>query len=729
MPRLSDNYYQRKCYFERNQVPTQTVMKNKMTPALANVYFKSMTPKLKVLAGLEPPMKGGGNDWYVPPHEILAGRTVMKPVKNEHLSKLGFNGIDFFGERLVKDHRREMEEEKRRILEANDDSWKQRIELTCCRLWDDSSREAAKQNTSKIQQAFHEFTDIYKTSINKIETMLFDAAMKEIERNKENTHLKMKLRYEKFLKHQATTLYNQYENILGKEKQRQKNEFIQNIDRGRNAIANQLHDIKLDKHMAVEKLRLFLECQNLACQTYVALKEREECKKEMDASEHEHRKKMNKLSEEITIKEIEIKFARERERKRQEFIKIWKKKVCHVVKRFQDFVGYCLNLLPEHADFFLNMETLMLLQLSEALENPSVESIFVSEKESYKGPTPKPHPFYVFCDKGFKPKLDDTLCPKHCTSSASQLPVVVVNDRFIYAACDNLEVFPETVKDFIEGKRGNEKDFTDDHDYTFDIPVKCTSSQQLLELKLESSIMQILQKELPNVNNVPIDCCYCKIPYCFCSPLHASQIKIDRPVQQSRVEIPKKIPSGEKIVSRETELEHLREPKWDSYMKYIEPQKCKCGKRAKKHLEEHLPAYMRKMSKYEAPELPTYETCSLETLKILVKEARGKKTPPPTPEKAPSKTRTIGTQYTDEEYENLCTCFSDEELDKILQRLATEAKYYAPPKMKVVDGSVSPSFIDKPTTTFATERAVSLRRLINDSPELEEIFRKEDCKF
>lgn len=81
---LSDNYYLRKCHLQRDQVPTQTMMKTKMSPALAAIYFNSMTPKLRIVAGLEPLLKGGGTDWYVPPEELLKGRSVLKPIEKKN---------------------------------------------------------------------------------------------------------------------------------------------------------------------------------------------------------------------------------------------------------------------------------------------------------------------------------------------------------------------------------------------------------------------------------------------------------------------------------------------------------------------------------------------------------------------------------------------------------------------------------------------------------------------
>lgn len=722
MFRLSDNFYQRKCYLKQNEVPTQSVMKNKMSPPLANVYFKSMIPKLKVLAGLEPPMRGGGSDWYVPPEDLLQGRAAMRPERNEYLKKLGFNGISYFGEKIVALHHKSMDEEKEKALLESDQTWKDNIETSCRQQWEDTSKESAKKNTEKIQSAFQEFTTLYTTSITKIETLMFEATVEEIKRIREEAFQKMTVRYQTYLKQQATMLYDRYTEKLNAEKARLKAKFIENLALTRTNIGAQLHDINVEKHVAIEKLRNLLECQNLACQVYVALKEREVCEKEMELSKHEHQKKAKALKETIAMKDFEIRLAKEKERKRQEFNQIWQKKVCEVVKKFQMFVSYCLNSLPDHADFFLNMEKLMMLQLDSALENPCAESIFITDEDLFHTPIPRPHPFFLFCDKGYKPHLKQDLCPKHCTSSASQLPVVVVNKRCIYAACDNFEKFSDKIKQYIHGHRGDDKDFIDDHDYACNIPVTYTQSQQILELKLESSIMQILQKEHPNLKELQTECCICKIPYCFCSRLQATKMPSDVTVEPVKEDSIHSIPSGNKLETRKSELVLEREPKIESYIDFVETKKCKCARTAKKNLREHLPAYMRKMSIFEDPALPHYEPCSVATLKSLVRKAQRKRTPP-IPVIVPSRTKEVATQYSDQEFDILCTCFSMDEIERLFKDIFVANKPIDDLQLS------SSSDLHKEASSFATERALSLRQLLAGSPNLEEIFKKPDCDF
>ncbi|XP_075981646.1 uncharacterized protein LOC142980197 [Anticarsia gemmatalis] len=723
---LSDNYHLRKCFFKRNQVPTQSTIKKYMSPPLANVYFKSMSYKLKVLAGIEPPMKGGGDNWYIPPKELLKGRIAMQPIQRKHLSKLNYLGVDEYGMKFIQIHRDRMNTDRDRMLATWDNNCKRRVEQQCRQQWLDCTAEAARENTSIIKNAFHQFSMLYTTSTTQIQDKMLHAAIEKIKKYREFTFLTQSSKYEMFVRQQAGMLYDRYTDKLNKEKNRLKETFLDNLNTNRAAWGRQLHDINVEKHAAIEKLRKYLECQNLACQVYVALKERDVCTKDIDLSERRHKKKITTLTDTLTIKDLKIECAIEKERKREEFNTIWLKKVCHVVKKFQLFVSYCLKALPEHADFFINMEKLMLLQLNETLDNPEAESIFETDVDWYQpSPVPEPHPYYLFCDKVNKRKVDRDLCPKHCTSSGSQIPAIVVNKHCIYSACDNFQLFGDKLTSDMSILR-DDADLEDDFNYDFAVPVKSTASQQLRELKLESSLLQVLQKELDNTGR-GVDCPGCNMgPSCPCFFLCSEKLKSKPQEQSVMTEKPAAPISRGKTLTRATELLHERQPKAESYLKYVESKKCACAKMAKKHLEAHLPPYMRQTSTYEAPELLSYEPCSLITLKSLVKRARGIKAPPPPPAKVPSRTKDVGIQVADGEFDILCTCFSNESVFLFASGINTMT---TDNWFKVVDSSVSTSYLSKDSKSFAEDRAKSLLNLVEHTPAIVEIFKKNECTF
>lgn len=733
MNRFSENYYLRKCYLETDQVPTQSVMLKTMSPGLAKVYFKSMTPKLKVLAGLEPPLKGGGNDWFVPPEDLLKGKTVLRPIKKELLTKLGFNGLAHYGNSILNNHIESRKDETNKALLENDINWKYTVDEYCKRQYTELSRRAALKNSNKIKDAFREFTLLYTSSINKIEGLLLDGAVEEIKRVKEVIHSKMANKYKRLLKQQATMLYDRYSEKLQKKKEEFKDQFIQNVEQMRTELSNNLHDINLEKHIAIEKLRKLLECQNLACQIYVAMKEKDERKKILEKTEQKHKKVVKLLQEEIERNDVEIEVAKEDERKREQFTRIWQKKVCQVIKHFQEFIAYSLKMVPEQAEFFLNVEKLLLLHLSTAVDNPSVESLFEPVNEGFHTTESEPRPFYLFCDEDFKPQIDKGMCPKSCNSNSSvdncQLPVIVINKKCIYAACSNLEKFADTIEQFVKSQRETEPDLNDNHDYTYNIPIKYTPSQELLELKGQSSLMQILQKDKPNTKGVPTEClCPCKLPYCFSKQARASTSVANE--QRLKEQLLSPILTENNLeLSKEIELTHVREPKWESYFEFLEPKPCKCAKVAKKGLQEHLPPYMRIMSAFAYPELPYYEKCSLTTLRKLVRKARSKVTPTVVANLSVSKTKNIGTQYSDQEFEYLCTCFDDKQaiiiLNKLLEDVVmltkTEKEHY-------IEKSLSRSYLHR-VESFVNDRVISLKNLLNECPELVELFNKRHCYF
>lgn len=726
---LSENYHLRKCYLKTDTVPTMTMMKKKMSEKLAAVYFKTMTPQEKVIAGLEPSLKGGGGDWFVPPQELLIGRNVLKPTTKDVLSKLNHKGIDILGSHQFKKHRKLLEREREELMLDCDINHRTDVQLISSAIAESTAQEAEKKNTERMIEAFGYFTQLYRESLGKFELLFHEAAIAEIQRTRESTIRYMEKHFADALKTQATDLYNQYAERLEGAKTELKNQFINTLEIMRTAMGDNLHDLNLDKHLAIENLRKYLECQKLACQVYVALKERDKCAQETKAANRKHKKEVRELDEKLALVDFELYLARNKEKKRKEIVTIWQKKICHVIKKFQVFVSYCLSTLPDHAEFFINMEKLMLIQLSHVLEKPTAESIIEIEEEKFHTPIPIPQPFYLFCDRGVKTDVDEKLCPKRAASSASQMPVIVINKRCMYAACDNFEEFNTKIKQYIHGARGDDADFEDNAIYPLYVPVKYTSSTQLLDLKLESSLLQVLQQELPNIRSLPVKPDFHDFS-CLCAPCYIPYIDgRESPLQTLSSKDSAKKPVR---ISRSVELIHERQPKWESYFNYVEAKKCMCTKKAMKHLSANLPPYMQKTSKYDQAEIPKYEMCSVAELKMLVKAARNESTPPPSVAPGPSKTKNVGTQFEDIELAILCSCFNDIEIDKIFSELTINPTGAVSPistndEFKVVDSTSS--YLDKRESSFITDRILSLRNIVEDMPDLTEIFNKKDCSF
>lgn len=740
---LSENYHLREYFLRTQEVPSQSVIRKKMSEPLAALYFNTMTPKLKVLAGLEPPLKGGGGDWYVPPQDLLEGRAVLKPLKKAHLSRLNYIGIDDICMKLVENQRKIKILDENKTLSEHDKKWRQLVQEKCEQVFKDVSAKEANKNSDNIRKGVEEFSSLYALAITNIETVLFNGAASEINRIENEAMQKMNDKYETSLKHQATALYNTFTNRLETEMVKLRGEFVETLATYHDELRNQIHDLNVEKHISIEQCRKFLECQRLACQVYVALKEKEECKKDIKLTDEIHKKKVTILSDEIAKQVYEISGRGLKEKMQLEFEIIWQKKVSQIMKYFHTFISYCLSLLPEHADFFINMEKLLLLHLDEVLENPSAESIF-EEMESFKAPSPAPHPFYLFCDRSKKGELplEKDLCPKRCTSSASHMPVIVVNKRCLYAACDNFQQFTNKVKHYIQGKRGDDMDFTDNHVYEYDVPVKYTTSQHLAELKLESSLLQILRHELADTRE-PIVCSVCKRPYCFCTS-HAAKPKHAVTREKAATKYNVSNATSAKNISKDICEVHRTEPRIESYLKAIVPKRCTCSKTAKKHLDEHLPMYMKKVAVFDAPYyLPSYEPCSLATLKDMVRNARGGVALPIEPKD--SKTRDVATQYNDEQYDNLCACLSEEmDIDNLMKAKPAELSKYYRPSITATDFDFLDSHSPTSVSDFSSassnarcardrareaalereqQKAHYLKASVNAVPELEEIFK------
>lgn len=718
MPKFSDNYNLRKFYLEHDQVPSQSMMREKMSPALAAVYFKSMGPRYKVLAGLEPPMKGGGCDWLVCPTTVMKGKTVLKPIHHEHLIRMNHIGVAELGTVAHQVHKKNILAEKAKIQADSDSKWKEFLREAHIEHWQTMTDKCENENAEYVRELFNQFADAYQTSTNRIEQLLSDAAETQIAKIRAETREQMNQRYKDFLKYQSVTIMDRHRKQFHDEKARLKSKFMEDVEAEKAATANTIHSLHVDKHEAIANLRKFLECQNLACQIYVSLKEQETYDKQIELCKYQHNKKLKTLTEELAVKELTIKLAAEIQKKHKEEHEKLRQRLCKIVKKFQIFVSYCLNTLPEHAKFFINLEKLILLQINETLQDPRADSIILEEPDEFHAPVPRPRPFYLFCDKGYKAQVDESMCPSKRGSDVSQLPVIVVNQRCMYAACDNLVQFTDKFKNHLFHKRGDDADFIDDLRYEHCVPVKYTNSQQVTEIKLQSSLLQILQQEALCRKNV-FNCEVCKMPCCYCTTPKTQEIQTK--------EAPVKLKTSNKtlpVAGRSTILEHEREPKLERYFKYVKPQKCTCGKMVKKHLKENLPAYMTSTSKYETLELQNYEKCPVTTLKRLVKKANYQvEYSPPVPEVI-SRTKDASTQYSDVQFEWLCNCFSNSEVDLLLKDYMIGQK--PDPKSEESSGMtvqpVSASFLQQTASSFATDRAESMRQLLNNSPEVEELF-------
>ncbi|KAJ8717407.1 hypothetical protein PYW08_005806 [Mythimna loreyi] len=708
---FSENYRLRQYYLQEQHVPVQSVLKRYTTSNFAALLFKFINPKLKVLVGLEPPLKGGGRDWYVYPKEILGeNRAVLKPLAHEILHKINHFGIEHLGFQIIIAHYKNLPKD---MLQESNNVWKNRVEKFRLEQSNKNANLLPQNNTDNIKYVFDLFSAIYQTSLNNMRSIFHEGLINHFKISLEETVLRMKNRYSVLCKSQALLITYDATVKLKQEKARLKAKFIENLGTCRTETTKTLYDLNVDKHIAAEKLRTLLEHQKTSCQIYGYLKEKDECFKEIEKKNQQQKKYVKHLTKASDLLNFETSFVEQKERKIQERYSNWLQKARHVVKNFQLFISYCLNMLPDHADFFINMEKLLLLQFSEILENPIAESTIAVEEKQSNTPVPQPKPFYLFCDRGYKAQVALNLCPKHSdTSSASKVPVIVVNKRCLYTVCNNFEQFSNKPKEYIHGNRGDDTDIEDDLVYEDFVPVQYTTSQQLLETKLASSLLQILLHNKSNIKKVPVTAH--DMPHC--SNTSAEEVKKTmKPREKSKEQIMPMVQSQTNNTADTSaninRLEHAREPRLERYLKQIEPKVCGCGKSCKKQLVEHLPMYMRKTSKFDTLELGNYETCSEEALKKLVKRSRPERDPSPI---VPIfKTKDISTQYSDEQFNFLCTCSSHNNIDSF-EKVRTENHFSF--------GKVSPSFMKATQSSFAIDRAHSLRKLIKDTPELTEIF-------
>lgn len=87
-------YKNRKDLMESLQIPKlSTAVKNLGKP-LSNVVFKQCQEALLDLWGLEPPLKGPGDELWTSPSDLLIGKVCLKPpLTSKHIQALTHQGI------------------------------------------------------------------------------------------------------------------------------------------------------------------------------------------------------------------------------------------------------------------------------------------------------------------------------------------------------------------------------------------------------------------------------------------------------------------------------------------------------------------------------------------------------------------------------------------------------------------------------------------------------------
>uniref|UniRef100_A0A2H1V1Z7 SFRICE_007211 n=1 Tax=Spodoptera frugiperda TaxID=7108 RepID=A0A2H1V1Z7_SPOFR len=118
--------------------------------------------------------------------------------------------------------------------------------------------------------------------------------------------------------------------------------------------------------------------------------------------------------------------------------------------------------------------------------------------------------------------------------------------------------------------------------------------------------------------------------------------------------------------------------------------------------------------------------CSVEKLKELVQSARKGPSVVEKVESKSSKTKSIGTKCSDIDFQNACTCFSDTligSLDPALFKVPTRES-----SRVVADSNISTTYMTQPIESFALDRAFSLRNILDDVPDLQDVFKKMKCE-
>lgn len=581
MSKIHEDYYLRKYYLENSKMPTQKMMTRKMGETLSSFYFNEMNDKLKALAGIELRTPLGAGNWCASPADILKGKNALKSVTKDFISHLKYINPYVLGEQVLRTESRLIKLRNQKVVAQNTQQWKEIIKKKCEEHEEIFTKEIVSDYKRNINVELKKCYATYMESMKQIENILRYSATNAVKQFREQTWELVKGYYKMQLQKQEIDLTDKYRNVLHKKKDKLRHKFIYNLQLNRTKAMAVIHDVKVEKLQTVEKLRNYFAYQNLACQLYVFLMEKEECERQKNELVNVHTEKINKLNTKMEVLEEELCNAKKKETKQRENYKYVEEKVYEIIRKFQLFVTYCLKLMPEHAEFFVNMENLMFLQLNESLDNSSSESILFEEKPTEIQENDKVETYLIFDNN------PDTL----------NVPMFMINKHCVCAVCGNNKDLTK-IRDSAE-KLFEEKNF----DYSCFKPVKCKSQHEIKELKLESSLMRIIKNEIKYLECITNPCCHCKKKECNCSLRFYSEAIAG--------------------VDESTNYETIYRPRRSVTKQYLGecPKSCKCQELAKKELIERLPPYMLKVPNSE-PVLCNYEPCTPQELHHLITQSK-----------------------------------------------------------------------------------------------------------
>ncbi|GLV44429.1 hypothetical protein CBL_10233 [Carabus blaptoides fortunei] len=432
----SEEYCRKKSLLKENDVPIQQEIRCRLGDDLTEVLFETCMPSLKPYLGLTPTLNGPGDDLWVSPSDILIGKIRLKPpLTNKYIKALTHQGILDIGSVIEKKFENEQNLITQKAIAENEELIKFMAEKEKQKAVAVARDEEQAKCELVMEDLKLDFSLTLEKELELLEQKLEKKKHQAVDKAKREVETIMQRRMELAVLETVQRLIEQFAGELLKQSKKLHQHFWFHIKEEKLKLKQAVRKEKLRSKQQLQKLRAELECENIANLMYLLATERRRCSCEVKQIKTSYKARLAELNAELVSRSEEIeKLTLENEENTRKIL-TREQFLYEIIKQFQKFIYFVLRAVPTQAEYLLNVEKLMIFELTKTLLDTQPElfdkdnplnviksSATVSSQSSREMGLVAPD--YHNCEN-----VVETVDSVHTLTSNEDLPVFVFNDK------------------------------------------------------------------------------------------------------------------------------------------------------------------------------------------------------------------------------------------------------------------------------------------------------------
>ncbi|KAK4876241.1 hypothetical protein RN001_012663 [Aquatica leii] len=346
--------------------PTISEVKAELGTNLADMFFKTCAESIKPLLGLTPLLSGPTGELWMSPSDVLIGKVCLKPpLTGKYMKALTHQGVLLIGGDIEKKVMNEAEMAKQKALKDQEETilfsaeakCKKAIEIAvkneqakCSEEKDAIRKECLAKLQNDLLQLERKLKNDFEQTLRRVKRDLNEHWQDQLIAAVNETVTKLTKKFLKELSQQEEELYKKFNVELKKEKL--KHQF-------------DLQEVRKSCQESFGQLKHQLECKNIANIMYILCAERRKCRSERKHMEDSYQKRIENLQNALVDRDIDIiKLKADTDEKVKE-IQMREECLREILCQYQKFINFALRSCPTQAEFLLDVEKLMLFELTQ----------------------------------------------------------------------------------------------------------------------------------------------------------------------------------------------------------------------------------------------------------------------------------------------------------------------------------------------------------------------------